>query len=72
MSLGKAIKLYAEGRKLCAESRKLYAKGSKLWAEGYELCAEGRKLWADELIRLFGFVPDCMKDIENFMGIDPP
>jgi len=26
--------------------------------------AEGDKLWNSELIRLFGFVPDFMKDVK--------
>ena len=65
-------KLLAEGYKLLAEGNKLYAEGDKLYAEGDKLKAEGTKLWNEELIRLFGFVPDCMKGIEKFMGIDPP
>ena len=60
-------KLYAEGWKLVAEGYKLYDKGNKLYAEGKKLYAEGKKLWNSELIRLFGFVPDFMKDMTAYV-----
>ena len=54
------------------EAMKLYAKANKLWFEGHKgesnkLCIEACKLWNKELIRLFGFVPDFMRDISKYV-----
>jgi len=68
----KGKKLGAEGDKLwvcrgypdriksCSEIAQLYTESDKLWAEGY-------RLWDEELIRLFGFIPDFMSDIRKYV-----
>jgi len=72
--LDKAIKLctegnnlIGEGNKLCDEGDEPLTEGRKLIDEGEKLWAKGEKLWSDELIRLFGFIPDFMKSVEKFI-----
>jgi len=59
-----AIKIYAESRKRWAEGDTF---SLKLWDEGNKLRVKGNKLWNEELIRLFGFIPDFMKNIEDYV-----
>jgi len=82
-NLEEAIKLYIKGNELCIESYRLYEVGwnlpkgpekQEIWDEsrklsnnGNKLQTEGKIIWLKELIRLFGFIPDCMKSIEDFV-----
>jgi len=79
MSLQKALELYAKGNKLCIEGHKLRtyknypedeklrAKISQLYTESDKLWAEWYRLWDEELIKLFGFIPDFMRDINKYV-----
>jgi len=42
-------------------------KSNVLWYKGHILCNESREIWKTEIIKLFGFIPDYIKSIEDFV-----
>jgi len=60
-------KLWDKGYNICTEGDRVRADGCKLLTQSGKLLDKSNKLWEKELIRLFGFIPNFMKDIENYV-----
>ena len=77
-----AIQLYIQAQKYSSEANRCYtiahsnsvaqynefiAKSDEFRIKSWKLYEQSNRLWSMELIRLFGFVPDFMREIENFI-----